>query len=64
MQQTIFSQTMRTTSAYQTWFSSRQEPTMTGKAFEAMYDGKVGSIVDCGRSVNSPLLHLQALILA
>ena len=64
MQTQIFSQTMRTKAAYQTWFSSRQQSIGTVKVFEAMYDGCVGSIVDCGNSANSPRLHPRVHILA
>ena len=56
MQTQIFSQTMRT-SAFQTW--SSKQSFGSSKATEAML-GQVGSIVDCGNSVNSPLLHPRA----
>ena len=53
MQKTTFSQTMRL--AYQTWTLKFSSTFGTSKVTEAML--QVGSIVDCGNSLNNPLLH-------
>ena len=58
MQNTIFSQTMRT-SAYQTWNISKSFGFAKGNT-EVMF--QAGSIVDCGNSViNHPLLDPRIL---
>lgn len=56
MQQTIFSQAMRT-SAYQTWSGNATFTAVKGT--EAMLG--FGSIVDCGNSANNPLPHPRPL---